>query len=155
MNQEIHKQLGRLKTISPNPTFASQTRLAVLSQKQKLSYWDVFTSIIQKPVVVVSFASLFLIIIVTSLLSPTPTISSLKNPEELNNEIDALSINIHLKEISYQQNADSMIMAAITEIRDTKTGHLNADTLESESKSLDNTNTNKDDINKLLETVIF
>lgn len=155
MNHEIHKQLERLRHISPDPVFATRTRLAVLSQKQKLSYQDIVISFIRRPVVVGSFACALLLFVLFSVFSPTPTISSLKNADALNDEIDALSINIRLKELSYQQNADTMIMAAITEIKDTKAGHLNLGTLNSESQGFNLEDNKTEDINTLLDTVIF
>ncbi len=155
MNHEIHKQLKRLRDISPDPIFTARTRLAVLSQKQKLSYRDIFVSFMRQPVVIGSFACALLFFALFSVFSPTPTITSLKNAEALNNEVNALSINVHLKELSYQQNADSMIMAAITEIRDTKAGHLNSGTLNLESQGFNLQKNQTEDINKLLDTVIF
>jgi len=155
MSQQIHKQLEQLRQISPNPQFAARTRLSILSQKQNISYMDVFVSFVQKPMVIGSFAFALALFALISILSPTVTVSSLKDTETLNQEISDFSINIHLKELSYQQNADSMIMAAITEIKDTKTSHLNQKTLNSESQDLNIENKNTEDINKLLDTVIF
>lgn len=155
MSQQIHKQLERLRQISPDPRFAARARLSVLSQKQNISYIETFVSFVKKPMVVGSFAFALALFVLISVLSPTVSVSSLKDTNTLNQEISDLSINIHLKEISYQQNADSMIMAAITEIKDTKVSHLNQKTLNSESQNLNIENNNTEDINKLLDTVIF
>ncbi|MEW6617411.1 MAG: hypothetical protein AB1333_03275 [Patescibacteria group bacterium] len=126
-----------------------------MSQKQNISHIEMFVSFVQKPMVVGSFAFALALFVLISVLSPTVSVSSLKDTNTLNQEISDLSINIHLKELSYQQNADSMIMAAITEIKDTKVSHLNQKTLNSESQNLNIENNNTEDINKLLDTVIF
>lgn len=155
MSHEIHKQLERFRQISPNPNFAARARLSILSHKQHISYIDEFVSFVRKPIVVGSLAFAVVFFALISIFSPTPTISSFKDIETLNQEVGALSINIHLKELSYQQNADSMIMAAITEIKDTKASHLNSKTLNSESQNLNIENKNTENIDKLLDTVIF
>jgi len=155
MSHKIHKQLERLRQISPNPHFAARTRLSILSQKQNISYIDVFILFIKKPMVVGSFAFALVLFVLISVLSPTVTVSSLESIDTLNQEVDALSINIHLKELSYQQNADSMVMAAITEIKDAKASHLNSKTLNSESQNLNIENKDSQNIDKLLDTVIF
>ncbi len=155
MNHEIHKQLERLRQISPDPHFAARVRLSILSQKQHISYIDTFISFIRKPIAIGSLAFAIALFVLVSVLSPTPTVSSLKDTETLNQEVNALSINIHLKELSYQQNADSMIMAAITEIKDAKASHLNPNTLKSESQDLNIENKNTENIDKLLNSVIF
>ena len=105
--------------------------------------------------VVGSFAFALVLFVLISVLSPTVTVSSLESIDTLNQEVDALSINIHLKELSYQQNADSMVMAAITEIKDAKASHLNSKTLNSESQNLNIENKDSQNIDKLLDTVIF
>jgi|GEM_PF-2026975 len=155
MSQQIHKQLEQLRQISPDPRFAARVRLSVLSRKQNISYIDAAISFVRKPIVIGSFALALALFVFISVLSPAVSVSSLKDANTLNQEISDLSINIHLKELSYQQNADSMIMAAITEIKDTKVSHLNQKTLNSESQGLNIENNNTKDINKLLDTVIF
>lgn len=153
-------QLKQLKKIEPDSKFAEKSRLFLLSQKPSFSISYLFSS--RKSLVLTgSFVGLTVILL---LLSPilfttqNPTLSSLDNSTKLNQELNNLSINIELKEISYKRSANQTITAAITEISNTQTKHLNPSILNSESKMLDpfkNNQDNSDNIDKLLEKVIF
>ncbi len=153
----MQKQLKQLKRISPSPAFMARTKIEILAEKPKLSYGDLFYFWMKKPAVIGSFAFIAVCIALVSFLSPSPTASSLQNPEMISEEMNALAINVHLKELTYQKNADSMIMAAITEIKDSKSSHLNPSILDEESSKFDSLyeQSDNENINKLLDSVIF
>lgn len=154
-------QLKQLKNIEPDANFAEKGRLFLLSQKPSFSILYLF-SFRKSLILTGSFVGLTVVLL---LLSPilftttqNPALSSLDNSTKLNQELNNLSINIELREISYKKGANQTITAAITEISNTQTKHLNPSVLNSESEMLDplkNTKDSSDNIDKLLERVIF
>lgn len=152
-------QLKRLRDIRPDTKFAEKSRLVLLSQKPAFSISYLFSS--RKSLMLtgafVGVAAVLLLLSPFLFVIQKPTLSSLNNSINLDQELNNLSINIELKEISYQNNANRTITAAITEISNTQANHLNPSILNSESEALDagENAENSDNIDKLLERVIF
>lgn len=153
-------QLKQLKNIEPDTRFAERNRLFLLSQKPSFSILHLFLS--RKSLVLtgsfVSLAAIFLLLSAVLFTTKNPALSSLDNSTKLDQELNNLSINIELKEISYKAGANQIITAAITEISNTQTKHLNPSILNSESKMLDpfeNTQNDNNNIDRLLERIIF
>lgn len=152
-------QLKQLRDIRPDAKFAEKSRLVLLSQKPAFSISYLFSS--RKSLMLtgafVGMAAVLLLLSPFLFVTQKPTLSSLNDSTNLDQELNNLSINIELKEISYQNNANRTITAAITEISNTQSNHLNPSILNSENEMLDagENAENSDNIDKLLERVIF
>lgn len=84
-----------------------------------------------------------------------PVYSSLDG-EKLNQELDSLTISIELDEIEYSQAAiNNTIASALSEISNDNIRHLNRELLEEEQGQIDFDYSNGDEIDELLDTVIF
>ena len=152
MKQELIKELIKLRSIEPNRAFVKKCRLLILEKTA------------QKPVIVLwprivwigALAGLLLIITLPNLISRKQlNTASLNNVEKLSREFNEMAINIQLKEISYQQNINQAIASALTEISDTQIKHLNQSILEKEDNGFDVSNNQNQEINDLLNKVIF
>jgi hypothetical protein len=75
--------------------------------------------------------------------------------ERIKEEFNNLTINIQLKEISYQQSINQTIAAALTEIGDTQTKHLNPSILESEQNSAELEKLTNPEIDDLLNRLVL
>jgi hypothetical protein len=80
-------------------------------------------------------AVLFIAVILPGLPKTVPIASA----EALSNEFNNLSVNIELRQITYNQNVNQTISSALTEITNNKLNHLNPAVLQSESSSVDPT----------------
>ncbi|MEK9194248.1 MAG: hypothetical protein AAB884_00320 [Patescibacteria group bacterium] len=83
-----------------------------------------------------------------------PSFSSL-NASNLNQEFKNLSINIELRELSYQQTVSQAIASALTEISDNQTPHLSPSLLEAEKNGVNLEEFSDPQINELLDQIIF
>ncbi|OGG42322.1 hypothetical protein A3I34_01760 [Candidatus Jorgensenbacteria bacterium RIFCSPLOWO2_02_FULL_45_12] len=73
----------------------------------------------------------------------------------INEELKSLSINIQLKDISYSNNADSIISSAITEIGNTDARHMNPAVLKNEEEDMISEYTDKsEEIDKLFNEIL-
>ncbi|TSA44282.1 hypothetical protein D4R51_04145 [bacterium] len=151
MNDQIIRQLKKLKAIEPDPHFVAGSRRMILAfNKQELVFaWPslrmagVFAGIIA-----VLTTSIFL-------FSGNSASTALASPEDLNREFSNMNINIELKEIEYRQNVNQTIASAITEISNNNLSHLNQDILKSEGSGLDLNAFNSDSrIDQLLDKII-
>lgn len=141
----LKKQLKKLNAIEPNAAWAETTRRVVLmsrassvSSKQmapQRSNTPVF-SVFKHYFIPAGVAVAALFVLIAPLLSaPSNALASLDN-KTLTDEMSNLSINIHLDEISYQENANKAVATALTEITDTRTPHMSPSLIESESEVL-------------------
>jgi hypothetical protein len=154
MHNDIIEQLKTLKTIAPDEGFAQRSRTFILSavpdqttrRQVRFIPWLQFAGAL-------AFAAL-LLLISPLLPSAQPVLSSSLDPARLANEFNGLSVNLQLQEVHYQQGTNQTVTSAMNEIVDTKTRHLNPDTLNAETPSLDPLeNQTATDIEILLEEV--
>lgn len=152
MKQEIIYKLNKLKGIEPDPTFVKKCRFLILekaSQKPVLVLWP-------RLIWIGALAGLLLIIALPNLINRKQlNAASLNNVERLSREFNELTINIQLKEISYQQNINQAIASALTEISDTQVKHLNQSVLQEENNNFNVPDDQNQKINDLLDKVIF
>jgi len=155
--KDIIRILKRSREVRPDPLFVARSRSAILSEEPRFD----FSYFLRNPFVLkMSVASAVLVLLLLSFLSmpwkKEPTLSSLHDSEKITNEFRDLDISIHLKEITYQKNAGEVIVAAIDEIIDSKTKHLNKNVLQKESNIIDSIKpSSEENIDELLERVIF
>lgn len=156
-NKDIIQKLINLQSIKPDAAFLAHSRNLIFTEKQKFSPTYTLREYFNKPIfVAVSLCMVFVIGTSVMFLSTRNTsLSSLQQTNNLQEEFQNLSINIQLKEISYSSDANEMITAAITEISDTKTRHLNQDILESEKNLIQPEGTSETKIDTMLDQVIF
>lgn len=151
---DIKKKLQILQTITPDASFAARTKEAVLAHVPRKRVIElVNTSWIRAGAF--SFAGVAVAVLVGIIIffapARTPAVASLESiklTEELNN----LSINIQLKEISYRDTADHVIASAIDEIQNTEVKHLNPSIIKEEAP-LPNITTKNTEIDTLLNTL--
>lgn len=150
MNDQIIRQLKRLKAIEPNPGFTASSRRMILAlEKEPAFVWSNFrlAGALAGLVAVVA-ASVFL-------FSGQSATTAFASPEMLNQEFNNMNVNIELREISYRQNVSQTISSAISEISTNKLSHLNQDVLNSESNGFDLETSNTDpEIDQLLNKLI-
>ncbi|MBI5733163.1 hypothetical protein HY967_04430 [Candidatus Jorgensenbacteria bacterium] len=154
MDNNLIQNLKKLKNINPNHDFVRTSRISILEIKQKpalnLNIW-------QSPFIwLVPAMFAVLLIVVFNLTENKGDLSSLSalNSNHILQEYN-LGINIQLKEISYDQKVNQTIASALSEISDTKIQHLNRDILTSEEEGFDLTEPTDQNIDALLNKVIF
>ncbi len=153
MNDQIIRQLRRLKSIEPDPSFVLGSRRSILAIKKQE---PVFAFTWPNLRFVGAFAGLVAVLVTSIFLfSGKSAPSALASPEVLSKEFSNLNINIELQEIDYRQNVNQTITSAISEISDNKARHLNQDVLNSESNNLNLDAAGSDpQIDQLLNSVI-
>ena len=76
------------------------------------------------------------------------------NPENIQEELNGLSINIQIKEIRYQETAQKTVASAISEITDTEMPHLSPSLLENELPPLELKSPRNESIDSLLDNLL-
>ncbi|MDP3725457.1 MAG: hypothetical protein Q8R20_03255 [Nanoarchaeota archaeon] len=151
-NDRIIKHLTKFREIAPRSGFARVSRRSILAERQSVVF--AFDALF-RPLYVGGFAAMLLVITLSyALLSATrPAYASL-NIQNIQNELDELTINIKLEEIAYSQSADRAVASALQEIANDKFRHLNPRVLQSERDAFE---IPEEDgrIDDLLNTVIF
>ena len=152
MHEEIIKQLTTLRAIAPRPGFLNVTRRAILAERQERALpFDMLF----RPLYVGGFAAFLLVLTLSYALfaASRPAYASL-DAENIQNELQELTISIKLEEIAYSQTAARAVASALQEITDDKFRHLNPRVLEGERDAF--TLPEADGrIDDLLNTVIF
>lgn len=158
MRHNIEELLKQLQTVRPDEGFVLRTREAILAEHPAMSLEYLFSTYKLAAAGLFAFAAAVLFLVASLNLvpsGPAPRFSSLENTEALQQELDNMHINIQLDDISFQTDANRTITAAITEIADTKTKHLNPDTLRSEGNPAVPGNAEDPKIDQLLQTILF
>ncbi len=155
MNESLIKKLQTLKMIRPDAAFTDRVRRIVLEETPRARtplfrvHW-VHQGIFSLAGAAVAVVMGFLIL---QPFGATVTATSLENTQ-LSNEWSALSINIQLKEVSYNNNAERLVASAINEIRDTDTQHLNTSLIQEERDTLDVIEVKNKNIDTMLNQVL-
>lgn len=157
----IEEQFKKMRVIRPDEGFVLRTRQLILSEKPRMPLGYFLSTYKVASAGAFAFAAAVLFLVASSSapsFSQKPVLSSLQNTEGIQQELNDINITIQLNEISFQTDADKAITAAITEIADTKTKHLNPETLKSEQ----NTNVpengnggNNPQIDELLQKILL
>ncbi len=150
MDKTLLTQLNMLKTVEPDKGFARRTRKKILAQKG-----GVFSMPFPRVIIAgsLSFALLFLALIVPAII-PGPRVPAALSADAINKEYDNLSINIQLKNLTYDQSAEQTINSAINEVATSKGKHLNTNVLKSESADVQNSTSTEMDVDAMLNKVI-
>jgi hypothetical protein len=138
MNQDILEQLKSLKAITPDADFAARTRRLILAFPVTEKRWPAFFNFSWTKVAFGTLA-IVAVIVVTVILPGLPKTVPIASAEALSNEFNNLSVNIELRQITYNQNVNQTIASALAEITNNKLNHLNPAILQSESSSVDPT----------------
>lgn len=157
-NEDLIKALRAFQTLAPRADFVARGRAQftggpapVLTTSPTVwFYW--FKNYWQVP----AFSLLLMAMFIFSyhlLATSTKLVFSALNSEKITEEYAGL-INIQLSELKYQQKADLAIASALNEIAN-NTSHLNSSVLESEIRSLDIPEGSSDNVDSLLEKIIF
>ncbi|KKT90821.1 MAG: hypothetical protein UW92_C0025G0003 [Candidatus Jorgensenbacteria bacterium GW2011_GWA2_45_13] len=159
MKLNIKGQLKKLQAIRPDEGFVLRTRQAILLEKPRMSWGYILKTheIASAGVFVFAAATLFLLASsgTTTFTGGKPVLSSLQNTNGLQQELSDMNISIQLNEISFQTDADKAITAAITEIADTKTSHLNPEMLKFEQNTTVPESGSNPKIDELLKTILL
>ncbi len=151
-NEEIKKNLGKLRIVEPDPGFKRTSRSLILSYKseKKIFFGMPFLKVAG------AFAVLMLVITAVAFeFSPTPVLSSSFNSGSLQKEFENLSINTGIEEAKYRESANQTIVSALNEIENTNVKHMNDSLLRDEADNINLDDSTNPEIDALLETVIF
>lgn len=155
MNESSIKKLKLLESIRPDAAFVSRTRRIVLERTQPIRVPFFRVHWVHRGIF--SFAGAAVAILIGFLIfepfGSSVTATSLENTQ-LSNEWSSLSINIQLKEVSYNNNAERIIASAINEIQDTNTRHLNASLIQEEREMLGTQEVKNNAIDDMLNQVL-
>jgi len=158
MHEEIIQQIKKLREIKPDEQFAKNSRGLILAAHKPAKIQIKLTW----PVLTWGTIAAFCILIFVIYLSLSHTqnyskiLSSSLNQTKIEQELNDLTINIQLEQITYNQAINQTIASALNEISDTSyIKHLNRDILESEQKKLNDLNPPTPDIDTMLNNVIF
>ncbi|MDI6820839.1 MAG: hypothetical protein QMD65_01525 [Patescibacteria group bacterium] len=155
MHEEIIQQIKKLRAIRPDEQFVKNSRGLILAANgpakiQIKVTWPIFAW---------SAVAAFCIILVISLSLPriqnSKILSSSLDQAKIEQELNNLTINIQLEQITYNQTVSQTIASALNEISDTYIKHLNRGILESEQRTLNDLNPQTPDIDTMLNKVIF
>lgn len=161
MNQkEIISQLEKLKSVNPDQAFflrSKKTVLAIEPERQRFLGFGLFSPMFLGGafVVLLAVAAGFLVFF-SPAITGMPAYASL-NSENLNKELDSLTINIQLQEIQYRQSIEKTVNSALHEVGNSETRHLSRDVLEQEKSAfnaLPSSSTSSKTIDALLDKII-
>lgn len=161
MNQkEIISRLERLRSIDPNQAFFSRSKKTVLALEpggRRAFGFGLFSPMFFGGVFFVLIAVAVGFLVFFSPVAGKPAYASL-NSENLNKELDSLTISIQLQEIQYHQSIEKTISSALHEVGNSETRHLNKDVLELEGNVLldvlPSSTTSSEAIDALLDKII-
>ena len=150
--REIITQLTKCKEITPRAGFMNVSRREILRERQDMALsFDIFF----RPLYGGGFAALLLMITLSyALFSATKPAYASLDIQNIQHELDELTISIKLEEIAYGESAAKTVASALREITDDKFRHLNPRLLENEERSFELPEEDKQ-IEELLNTVIF
>ncbi len=118
MENKIIKNLKQLKKIEPDSEFVRQTRYLILGRNgsQSLSFGSAFNLkwYFLAPALLVFLVAVFSVKVLPAI--QTREISERFTPNQLNSELQALNIDIQVKEISYRQNINQTIASVLDEL---------------------------------------
>lgn len=158
---ELEKQLKTLKSISPDASFASISRAAILhTPRTDRVHATSFGNLIKNLGLSLSVtaAAVLIIVIISSIKAADPVGSAVVRLGAIENEAEAVrqDINIALKEIDSFNEAGKKTAFALTEAANNGPAHLNISVLNMELKNIKEVElTEKDEINLMLERAAF
>lgn len=162
MEDKLILQLRKLKAIGPDTTWSTNARRVVLASRAAPTSLPV----LERPrifsrtfwFVAPALAAFALILVfVPPLFSDSGSVAmsqSALNPENIQEELNGLSINIQIKEIRYQETAQKTVASAISEITDTEMPHLSPSLLENELPPLELKSPRNESIDSLLDNLL-
>ncbi|HXF44065.1 MAG TPA: hypothetical protein VNK70_01215 [Candidatus Paceibacterota bacterium] len=156
IHEKTINELRKLRMVEPNRAFALASRQSILeSPRPGLHYGGLFRFITSPHLAYVGATLVIFLVISYFLFIPSkPVVSAALSPENIENELAALSINVQIREVAYQQNANVAIASALSEIENTSVKHLNQTLLESEKETFDMKESVNPEIEKMLDAVI-
>ncbi|MCL4403854.1 hypothetical protein M1432_00670 [Patescibacteria group bacterium] len=152
MKTDILEQLKTLKKIAPDAEFAARSRRTILALAPERRSRMIFAA---WPRMALGAAALATVFVFAFFFPGAPKTVPIASADALSSEFNNLSINIELKQISYNQNTNQTISSALTEISGTSTNHLNPAVLKAESEPFDpNAPVSNPEIDKLLNQAL-
>ncbi len=149
-------KLKRLSTIAPDGGFAARSRALVTALPQEER--RLFFAFRFRPLAIGAFAVAAFAVIGSAAagLFGSPRYGAL-SAANIQHELDNLQINIHLQEIELAQAVGPTVVAAITEVADTKpVRHLNKALLQTEQEQFGiEREAGGESVDELLQRVIF
>lgn len=153
MENNIIKQLKSLSEVEPRGAFAASSRQTILATRQGFPFHIFF-----QPVYAGSFAALLLVVTLTFVLLSGKGSSAYASldMDDLQTELEELTISIKLDEIAYSESVNETVALALQEIsNDGDVRHLNTNLLEAETEMLKLDSQDGGKIDALLDTVLF
>lgn len=162
MEDNLVLQLKKLRAVGPDTAWSANVRRVVLASRMTTTaipalvrprifsrtFWFVAPA-------VAAFA--LILVLIPPLFSDSGSVAmsqSSLNPENIQEELNGLSINIQIKEIRYQETAQKTVASAISEITDTEMPHLSPSLLENELPPLELTSPRNESIDSLLDKLL-
>lgn len=153
-NNTIQK-LKNLKQIKPDENFVQSTRGLILNERPQTTE-SVGLNLIPKWGFALGVALILLIATGSIYLTPDkPSMASSLDSNELQNELEALTIQV--EEVGYSQETNQAIASALDEISTSQASHLNKSILEREQNGIEELQGSEksENINQMLDKVIF
>lgn len=155
LDQNLINQLNQFRHLKPSADFALQSKRMIFKASSENSFGNSnnYTFLFKKfSLIGFALASLLVAIIINS-LGNKPYVSASLNSANINKELDNV-INIELKQINYEQKANSAVNSALTEISNNKTQHLNSSVIQSEEADFNIDESKSDTVDELLNQII-
>lgn len=154
MNQFLIKQLEKFRIIEPDEIFLGRSRALVIAHTLQENHHYHHHIEWRTLLWAASVAGVLTIAVMIPRVIGRPHMSAL-DQDRLIKEMNALSINIQLKEIAYQEEVNQVIASALTEISNTDIRHLNTKVLEAEQEKFNFESSQDKTIDELLNKVLF
>lgn len=162
MEDKLILQLKKLRAVGPDTAWSANARRVVLASRASSTALPV----LERPrifsrtfwLVAPALAAFALVLVfVPAFFGDSGSVAmsqSALNPENIQEELNGLSINIQIKEIRYQETAQKTVASAISEITDTEMPHLSPSLLENELPPLELTSPRNESIDSLLDNLL-
>jgi len=134
INKKIISQLKELKTIEPPLLFIQNSRQTIfLSTPPQAKIWAWPTKLAWGLGLILVFLGLFYLGFVSF---QKPSLSKNFDPKFLEREFESLTVNFQLQELSYHQQINQTIAAALSKINEND-NQLNTQALKNEKEKID------------------
>jgi hypothetical protein len=156
--RQIKRQFKQYSALSPDEAYARGSRAMILSSEQNRARFSGmgFPALFGAGAfALLAFVGIYMAGVLGDRGSAPTYASASLDAALLSEELAGLRIDIQLEEVTYRQSVHNTIASALDEISDDQISHLNQDLLWSELEALDVSDKAGNDIDELLQTVIF
>ena len=152
----LEKKLKKLQDITPDASFATSSRAAILSTRKNTLRQETFANIFKNVGLSLSIttAAFTLLIAINYLRVNNPVNSAISSLDEIETEMTSIDQNLATakEEVNSLKSANQKASMALTEAAGNGPSHLNTAIINQELETIENVDFDKEDeIKKLLE----